>query len=114
MRLAEPGSRTFSLFAAVPRSTRNVHFTGSVTFTVRYLPVVVEGEEIVVYPDIFERGAIHTEAVSQALLAAGLDVSEANPAEVRELVRRAPGRTTVVRVALHDAFPATVLGRADE
>jgi murein L,D-transpeptidase YcbB/YkuD len=105
--------REIDRILADPRTTRNVNFTDSVTFTVRYLPVVIEGEEIVVYPDIYQRGTIHTEAVYQALLAAGLEVSDVDAEAVREFVRRARRRATVVRVALHDVFPAA-LGRADE
>ncbi len=90
------------------RTTRNVRFTDSVTFTVRYRPVVVEGDDLVVYPDIYRRGAIHTEAVYQALLAEGWDVSRVRAEDVRALVRRARGRETVLRLTLRDSLPGAV------
>ncbi len=85
------------------RTTRVSHLQDSVTFVVRYDPVVVEEEEIVIYPDIYDRG-IPTEAVYQAILAAGYDASRIGFEEVHALLARARRTPEVVRVPLPEAF----------
>lgn len=86
------------------RVTRVSRFSDSVTLVIRYEPVVVEGDEIVIYPDIYRRRAIHAEAVYQALLAAGHDVSAVQRREVDALLTRAEAATGVLRVTVGDAF----------
>lgn len=88
---------------AQSRTTRVSRLQDSVTLIVRYQPVVVEGEDLSVYPDIYRRG-IHTEAVYQALLAGGYDVSGVTPQEVSALLGRVRGGAEVVRVPLREAF----------
>lgn len=88
---------------AQSRTTRVSRLQDSVTLVVRYQPVVVEAEELAVYPDIYRRG-IHTEAVYQALLAGGYDVSEVTPREVSALLERVRGAAEVVRVPVREAF----------
>lgn len=88
---------------AQSRNTRVSHLQDSITLVVRYQPVVVEGEELAVYPDIYRRG-IPAEAVYQALLAAGYDVSGITLQEVRALLTDVHEATGVVRTPLRDAF----------
>ena len=94
--------------------TRVSRFSDSVTFVIRYDPVVVEGDEIVIYPDIYRRRAIHAEAVYQALLAAGHDVSAVQRREVDALLTRAQGAPGVLRVRVGNAFAEAPLARRAE
>ena len=87
---------------ARPRRSRASSFQDSVTLVIRYNPVVVEAGELRIYPDIYERHAIHSEAVYQALLAAGYDVSAVDPTSVRTIVERAKRRKTVLRLPAGD------------
>lgn len=96
---------------AQSRTTRVSRLQDSVTLVIRYQPVVVEGDELTVYPDIYRRG-IPTEAVYQALMAAGYDVSGVTPAEVKAVLARGAGAAETVRVPLRGAFAS--LPRADE
>lgn len=86
-------------------------FRAPVPLTIRYEPVVIEDDELRVYPDVYERSRVHTEGVIQALLAAGYEARSIDRQQVRDVLRRA-GRaegTFTIRVA--DAF--TGLRRAD-
>ncbi len=89
-------------------STERVNFRSDIALTVRYDPVVVERGEIFVYPDIYERRAIHSEAVYQALLAAGYDVTNLEPAEVRSYIERVKGQKAPVVTKVDDAFRSRV------
>lgn len=71
---------------------------------IRYDPVVVEGAQLVVYPDLYRRGAVHPEAVYQALLAAGYDVSALGRREVAEFVARARRTKGILKVGVVQAF----------
>ena len=93
-------AREIERILASQRTTRNVAFRDSVALTIRYRPVVVEGDELVAYPDIYRRRAIHTEAVMQALLEAGYEVSGLEPADVRTFVERARSSREPVRMSL--------------
>jgi murein L,D-transpeptidase YcbB/YkuD len=86
------------------RTTRRVDFRNPVDVVIRYDAVVVEGSEIFVYPDIYEYGAIHTESVYQALLAAGYDVSRVDHQDVRQFVERAKGHKAPYVVKLEEVF----------
>jgi hypothetical protein len=88
---------------AQSRTTRVSRLEDSVTLVIRYDLVVVEDEVLAVYPDIYRRG-IHTEAVYQALLAGGYDVSAVTTREVSALLERVRGAARVVRVPLREAF----------
>ena len=85
-----------------PRRTRNVTYSDSVTFTIRYKPVTLEANELVIHPDIYGRSAIHSEAVYQALLAAGYNVAEVRAEAVRDLIRRTRGGKEILRVPLDE------------
>lgn len=87
-----------------PGTTRRVNFTNEVEVVVRYDPIVVEHSEILVYPDIYNRRAIHTENVYQALMRAGYDVSRIDHDDVRRFVDRAQDQKAPLVLKLEDAF----------
>lgn len=103
---AEPTVAPAEIDALLRRSgtTRWSTFRAPVPLTIRYEPVVVEGEELKVYPDVYERSRIHTEGVIQALLAAGYDVSSIDRQQIRAVLRRAGQAEGVYTVKLTDAF----------
>jgi murein L,D-transpeptidase YcbB/YkuD len=86
--------------------TRWSTFREPVPLSIRYEPVVLEGSTLVVYPDVYERRRIHTEAVIQALLAGGYDAASIDRDAVRDVVRRALAARGTFRVAVREAFPA--------
>jgi hypothetical protein len=81
-----------------------VNFRHEVPVVIRYEPVVVEDGKIQVYPDIYNRRAIHVEGVYQALMTAGYDVAELDMAAVRAFVDRAKNRRAVYQVPIAEAF----------
>lgn len=87
-------------------STERVNFQNDISLTVRYDPIVVEHGEIFVYPDIYSRRAIHSEAVYQALLAAGYDVAALEPADVRSYIERVKDQKVPVITKVEEAFPS--------
>ncbi len=93
---------------ANPRQTRRVNFREEVPVVIRYEPVVVDNGRIHVYPDIYNRRAIHVEGVYQALMTAGYDVASLDMAAVRAFVDRAKNRRTVYQVPLAEAFGSTL------
>jgi murein L,D-transpeptidase YcbB/YkuD len=98
-----PADRITGILARA-HATRVSSFRDSVTLVVRYDPVVVEGGELRIYPDIYDRHAVHSEAVYQALLAAGYDVSGVDLASVRAVLKQAKGRKAVLRLPLETAL----------
>ena len=103
---AEPTVAPAEIDAILRRSgtTRWSTFNAPVPLTIRYEPVVVEGAELKVYPDVYERSRIHTEGVIQALLAAGYDARSIDREQVRAVLRRAGQAEGVFTVRLADAF----------
>jgi murein L,D-transpeptidase YcbB/YkuD len=85
-------------------TTRWSSFRAPVPLTIRYEPVVIEGDELRVYPDVYDRSRIHTESVIQALLAAGYDAGSIDRQQVRTVLRRAGAAPGVYSVKLADAF----------
>jgi murein L,D-transpeptidase YcbB/YkuD len=88
---------------ARPTRTRGSTLRADVPLTIRYDPVEVENGDIVIHPDIYERGRIHTEALYQALAAAGHDPSTLERTRLRAVLARAatargPFRTPVDEV----------------
>ena len=79
-------------------TTRVVGFRDSVALTIRYDPIIVQGDSVHVYPDIYKYNAVHQEAVIQALLAAGYDVAGVDRAAVARLVTR--GRASTRKFSL--------------
>lgn len=95
--------------ASRPGPTQRVNFRADIEVVIRYDPVVVRGAEIFAFPDIYERGALHSEAVYQALLAAGYDVSDVDYADVRRFVDNARGQRAPVVMKLDDVFSGKVV-----
>jgi len=89
---------------ANPRQTRRVNFRDEIPVSIRYEPVVVENGTIRVYPDIYDRKAVHAEGVYQALMMGGYDVASLDMASVRSFVERAKNRKTVFQVPVAEAF----------
>ena len=83
---------------------RRVDFRQKIEVVLRYDPVVVENSEILAYPDIYGRKAIHSESVYQALMAAGYDVSRVDHVDVRRFVDRAQGLKAPLVLKLDDVF----------
>jgi lipoprotein-anchoring transpeptidase ErfK/SrfK len=75
--------------SAARRETRWSTFRAPVPLTIRYQPVVLEGETLRFYPDVYDRQRVHTEAVIQALLSAGYDHRSVDRDEIRAVLRRA-------------------------
>lgn len=90
------------------RTTRHASFQRQVQLVIRYDPVVVQDGELRIYPDVYRRNRVHVEAVFQALLAAGYDTGNLDPAAVQRLVRSARGRTETVTHRLSDALAGLV------
>ena len=89
-------------------ATERVNFRSDIALTVRYDAVVVERGEIFAYPDIYSRSAINTEAVYQALMLAGYDVTNLQPADVRAYIDRVKGQNVPVVTKVDDAFRSRV------
>lgn len=85
-------------------TTRWSSFRAPVPLAIRYEPVVVEGDEVRVYPDFYNRSRLHSEGVIQALLAAGYDARSIDRAQVRALLQRAGTTRGPLSVKLADAF----------
>lgn len=84
--------------------TRRVDFRNRVPLTVRYDPVVVESGNLVVYPDVYRRNAVHAEGVYQALMRAGYDVAGVRLQDVSRFLERARGQKDVYSISIDDAF----------
>jgi len=82
------------------RPTRHARFREPPTLEIRYDPVVVEGDELVVYPDFYNRGRTHSEAVIQALMGAGIDPNGLDRAQVRNVLDEARSDDSVYRVEI--------------
>lgn len=91
-----------------PLTTRRVGFNDPVPLTIRYMPVVIEGDELLVYPDLYGRRALHAESVYQALLAAGYNVRDVERGAVDELLNRASQQEGVYRVRVDDFYGRAV------
>jgi murein L,D-transpeptidase YcbB/YkuD len=85
-------------------TTRWSSFRAPVPLTLRYDPVEVEGDELRIYPDVYERSRVHTEGVIQALLAAGYDARSIDRQQVRAVLRRAAEAEGTYTTKLADAF----------
>lgn len=103
---AEPTVAPAEIDAILRRSgtTRWSTFRAPVTLTIRYEPVVIEGDELKVYPDVYDRSRVHTESVIQALLAAGYEARSIDREQVRAVLRRARQADGAFAVRVADAF----------
>jgi murein L,D-transpeptidase YcbB/YkuD len=106
-RHARPTLAPEEIDAVLRRSTetRWSTFRAPVPLTIRYQPVVLEGEMLRIYPDVYDHGRIHAEAVIQALLAAGYDPRSVEREEIRAVLARAAGARGAYSVRLAEAFP---------
>lgn len=95
------------------RATRRVNFKTPIDLVIRYDPVVIADGVVRVYPDIYKRNAVHSEAVYQALLAAGYDPARVGGEQVSALVKQAAGHKGVLTVKLEDAFGGGLTALAD-
>lgn len=94
-------------------NTRWVNFRDPVPVRIRYDLVVVENGDIRVYPDVYKRKALHPEAVYQALLAAGYDVSSLRLEDLRTVVDRAKAhRKGIFSIPVSEAFGGALALRA--
>lgn len=89
---------------ARPGQTRASQITTPVPLTLRYDPIVIAGEELRIYKDIYRRSRVHTEAVVQALIAAGYDPASVDRAEIRSVLTRAAAARGTYVVGLGEAF----------
>jgi hypothetical protein len=64
----------------------------------------VQGGELRVFPDVYDRSRIHTEAVIQALLAAGYDGASINRGQIRAVLQRARAAESAFSIRLAEAF----------
>jgi murein L,D-transpeptidase YcbB/YkuD len=103
---AQPTVAPAEIDAILRRSgtTRWSTFRAPVPLTIRYAPVVIEGDELKVYPDVYDRSRIHTEGVIQALLAAGYDAGSIDRQQVRAVLRRAGQAEGTFTVKVSEAF----------
>jgi murein L,D-transpeptidase YcbB/YkuD len=89
---------------ANPGQTRRVDFQRSIPVTVRYDLVTVEDGALNVYPDIYDYKSLHAEAVYQALMSAGYDISRVARSDVERLIERGRGAEKTMSVKVEDAF----------
>jgi murein L,D-transpeptidase YcbB/YkuD len=84
--------------------TRRVNFRESIPVTIRYDLVTVKDGDVTVYPDIYDYKSLHAEAVYQALMTAGYDISRVSREDVNRLIRRGLGAEKAMSVKVEDAF----------
>lgn len=108
-RASNVSQREIDRILAQPRNTRSVRMQRPVEVVIRYDPVVVEDGTLRIYPDLYGYRRIHTEAVYQALLAAGYSVDGVERKAVQELLARAARQKGTYSVAVAEAFPRAVL-----
>jgi len=101
---------------ARPSQTRASRIATPVPLTLRYDPIVIAGDTLRIYKDVYSRSRVHTEGVIQALIAAGYDPASIDRAEVRQVLARAAASRSTYIVRLDEAFagirrPEAVAGR---
>jgi murein L,D-transpeptidase YcbB/YkuD len=113
---AEPTVAPAEIDGILRRSgtTRWSTFRAPVPLTLRYEPILVEGGELKVFPDVYERSRVHTEAVIQALLAAGYEASSIDRAQARAVLARARAAQGPYTVRLSEAFRGLRRGTSSE
>lgn len=89
---------------ARPSDTRASRIATPVPLVIRYDPVVVRGDTLRIYPDFYNRNAVHTESVIQTLMAAGYDPASVDRADVRRVIAAAGRAKGIYAVPLADAF----------
>lgn len=89
---------------ARPSATQGSRLALPVPLTIRYQPVVVDGDELKVFPDVYSYNRVHTEAVIQALIGAGYDPASIDRAQARRVLRDAEAAKGPFAVKLSEAF----------
>ena len=87
-----------------PTQTRASRIATPVPLALRYDPIVVAGDSLRIYKDVYERSRVHTEGVVQALITAGYDPASIDRAEVRRVLARAGAARGTFAVKLDEAF----------
>jgi hypothetical protein len=85
-------------------ATRWSTFRSPVPLRIEYEPVVVRDGALTIYKDIYNRRRIHTEAVYQALLAAGYPADTVDRATIRAVIQRARAARGTYTVSVQEAF----------
>jgi len=101
---------------ARPSQTTPSRIAVPVPLTLRYDPIVIAGDTLRIYKDVYSRSRVHAEGVIQALIAAGYDPASVDRAEVRRVLARAAAARGTYVVTLDEAFsgirrPEAVAGR---
>jgi murein L,D-transpeptidase YcbB/YkuD len=91
---------------AHPSQTRGSTIAVPVPLRVRYDPVVIRGDTMRIFRDIYSYQRIHSEAVIQALMAAGYDPSSAGRDEIQRVLDRASASKSTLVIPLASAFPS--------
>ena len=97
-------SATIDRILARPGTTRRVDFKQSIPVTIRYDVETIEDGELRVYPDIDKYNSLHTEAVYQALMAAGYDINRVDRDDVVRLVERGRKSKGTLTIKVEEAF----------
>lgn len=96
---------------AHPSQTRASRIATPVPLTLRYDPIVVAGDTLRIYKDVYDRSRVHAEGVIQALIAAGYDPASIDRAEVRRVLDRAAAARGTYIVRLDEAFSGLLATR---
>jgi murein L,D-transpeptidase YcbB/YkuD len=89
---------------AHPGQTQASTIATPVPLTLRYDPVVIAGDELRIYKDVYGRSRVHAEAVIQALIAAGHDPARIDRDDVRRVLAAAAAARGTYVVKVGDAF----------
>jgi lipoprotein-anchoring transpeptidase ErfK/SrfK len=98
------GDAEITRVLARPGQTRASRIATPVPLALRYDPVVVADGELRIYKDVYNRSRVHTEAVIQALIAAGYDPASVDRSEVGRVLSRAAAARSTYTVVLDTAF----------
>jgi murein L,D-transpeptidase YcbB/YkuD len=89
---------------ARPSQTTTSRIAVPVPLVLRYDPVVIAGDTLRIYKDLYGRSRVHAEAVIQALIAAGYAPARIDRADVNRVLARAAATRGTYVVTLGDAF----------
>lgn len=84
--------------------TRRVNFRESIPVTIRYDLVTIRDGDVNVHPDYYGYKLLHAEAVYQALMSAGYDVSGVSQEDVQRLIERGRDTDETLSMKVEDAF----------
>jgi murein L,D-transpeptidase YcbB/YkuD len=98
------GTREIARLLAHPAQNRASRIGVPVPLTIRYDPIVVRNGQLLVFPDIYDRSRVHSEAVIQALLAAGYDAASIDRADIRRVLAAAARAKGTYTVPIAEAF----------